>query len=64
MALLRVNVSALIVVAGFQVIIGGRFWVITEARLISVGLVDRRGICPSNVLVFSGEPPPERSEEG
>ena len=31
MVFLRVNVSALIVVAGFQVIIGGRFWVITEA---------------------------------
>ena len=30
MAILRVNVSALFVVAGFQVIIGGRFWVITE----------------------------------
>jgi hypothetical protein len=29
---LRVNVSALIVVAGFQVIIGGRFWVITEGQ--------------------------------
>jgi hypothetical protein len=27
----RVNVSAGSVVAGFQVIIGGRFWVITEA---------------------------------
>jgi hypothetical protein len=31
MALLRVDVSTLFVVAGFQVIIGGRFWVITEA---------------------------------
>jgi hypothetical protein len=30
---LRVNVSAQPVVAGFQVIIGGRFWVITEARV-------------------------------
>jgi hypothetical protein len=29
---LRVNVSAPSVVAGFQVIIDGRFWVITEAR--------------------------------
>ena len=30
MPFLRVNVSAKTVVAGFQVIIGGRFWVITE----------------------------------
>jgi hypothetical protein len=36
--ILRVNVSALSVVAGFQVIIGGRIWVITEGRQIG----DRR----------------------
>ena len=35
MAIPSVNVSALLVVAGFQVIIGGRFWVITEAHFES-----------------------------
>jgi predicted type IV restriction endonuclease len=40
----RVNVSAVSVVAGFQVIIDGRFWVITEAMKNGRGRSRRVGV--------------------